>query len=787
MSTPAKPNQQNPKRFPLNDTAIATAPDGSTTRLSLITLTPTSQASTTQGEDTSFSFPGQTLSTENVEATSLETIPPASTFDSSVNELSITAQLSQDSTTSSTTPSISLTLETQLRSLSGPSSSRLFQAISGSTASPKDNFSDHDEDATSVETKDDLQATAQRRPHQGFAYSFTQLAPNNTKLQTQTCGPGYESPCGWIPTVATRGNGTYTPGPWTSGTLTVIAPTSLEPCTTLQDDEPITEYSIVYTSTVTFFGNRSDYTPPYPTISTPNFCETEAPSPFPTFSKGRPSEGAGASESQPFPGAELTKEPPQDCSRGKSCTSERPPAWSNPTGVPNPAVPGLTMSSRMTVTFVTTDKNPAVVFPTERPPHFDRPPGGGGLPMSNKQLPEPSKVPSPDRPDSSGGRGKSSPHSIAQPDTKPQPSLESRPGDRPGDRPQGDPRPQQQPKAEPEPPKIFYVTARGQEVIVNDKTFSSLMAGQTTTVTVDDGTFTIHPTEIVGEGTTVKKPQPAGTVVSVIRPTSATIGRVPVTVSGTEAVVGGTRLKIPIWGTTTRLKVPIVGSNTVVERQVSIAPGKVVVDDETLTYHGVGGPQTDVIIEGGEMVTAVGRSVFVFHSTTITYGPAIPVTTETVDDDTITVGPAGVVVDETTLGGSNAGATDTKYRIVGGATITKVAPSYIIIDGTTFTAGPGSKSTTKEAGGETITIGPKGIIIGTMTVTYPFGPSKVATIEAKATVSDKLPIATGTNNDNGKEGSKDKKDDDSGSISQRPSLAIRMTGLCIAVGVWFLV
>jgi hypothetical protein len=330
------------------------------------------------------------------------------------------------------------------------------------------------------------------------------------------------------------------------------------------------------------------------------------------------------------------------------------------------------------------------------------------------------------------------------------------------------------------------VTARGQEVIVNDKTFSSLRADQIITVTVNDGTFTIRPTEVAGEGATVKKPQPTGTAVSVIDPTSATFGGVPITVSGTEALVGGTTLRIPLIGTTIRLEIPTQGSSTLVDqREISIAPDRIVVDDETLKYHGVGAPQTDVIIEGGEMVTAVGQSVFVFRSTTLTYGPSIPDTTETIDDDIVTVGPAGVVIDGMTLGGSKAEVGDTKYRIVGGATITKINPSYVIIDETTFTAGPGAKRTTKEAGGETITIGPYGIIIGTITAKYPFGASTVTTIEAKATASAMLPAATGTNNNNAKEDGKD--DDDSGATLPRSGLTMGMTGLCIAVGVWILV
>ncbi|KAG4254883.1 hypothetical protein FPRO04_12378 [Fusarium proliferatum] len=558
---PSGPNQPNPRRFPLNETAIATAPDGSTTRLLSIASTPI-----TQVEEELSSLPDKASSTEAFFQTAAET-----SSDDSAERVPITSQLDRVATSSQSTR---ITLETHIRSFSEPSASHFVQTAPKSAALVNGNPPDYNRDSSSVANQADLQASAQRRPNQGFAHSFTQAVPNNTKLETRTCGPGYKSPCGWIPSVTSKGNGTYTPGPWTSGTLTLIAPTSVLPCTTLQDNEPFTEYSIVYTSTITFFGNRSDYTPPYPTISTPNVCDPEAPSP--SFSKIVPSHGSEESGTFPLPGSGLTKEPPQACLPGKSCASEKPPGWSNPTAVPG--VPGLTMSSsRMTVTFVTTDKNPAVVFPTEPPPHFDRPTGGGGLPVSNKQQPQPSKAPGSNHPNSSGGHGKSSPQSGPQPDVKPRPSAESGPrptsGPQPETKPSGGPQPQSRPDTEPEPPRKFFVTARGQEVIVNDKTFSSLRADQTTTVTVDYGTFTIRPTEVVGEGATVRKPQPVGTVISVVSPTSATIGKIPVTVSGTEAIVGGTRLKIPLMGTTTRLMVPVVGSNTIVEeRQVSIAP-----------------------------------------------------------------------------------------------------------------------------------------------------------------------------------------------------------------------
>ncbi|KAF5023519.1 hypothetical protein F66182_4431 [Fusarium sp. NRRL 66182] len=631
------------------------------------------------------------------------------------------------------------------------------------------------------ETRDHLPAPAQKRPHQDFAQSLTELVLVNTN----TRGPGNNSSPAWIPSAASSPNGTYTPRPKSYGVLTIQLATSSTPCTILQENEPVTEYSIVYTATVTFYGNRSEYTAPYPTISTPSFCLSA--SPFPSFAL---SQGAWVSKGPlptALPGVGVSKEPGQDCSSGHSCAPEKAPGWSEPTEAPNPGAPiGITMSTpRATITFVTTDKNPAVVFPTEAPPSFNQPTREGRFLISDKQMPEPSEAPGPTHQDPSRNQDSARP----RPDTRPQ---QSQPKGQPQDRPQDQP-------PQTEPPKMFDVTARGQEVVINDKTFSSLKPDQTRTVTVDYGTFTIRPTEVVGEGATVKKPQPVGTVVSVITPTSATVASVPVTVSGTEAVIGGKRLKLPLMGMTTRLTVPVVGSHTLVEeRQVSIAPDRIVVDDETLTYRGVGGPQTDVLIEGGEMVTAVGKSVVVFHSTTLTYGPGIPETTETVDDDTITLGPSGVVIDGTTLGGADAETTDTKHQIVGGATITKVNPSYVIIDETTFTAGPGAKRTSKVAGGETITIGPDGITIGTMTVKYPFGASIVTTIEAKETASDRLPAATGANSnnakeddeengeENGKADKEDKEDDDSGATCHRSDLTMGLTGLCIAVGVWIL-
>ncbi|UPK96739.1 hypothetical protein LCI18_007674 [Fusarium solani-melongenae] len=598
----------------------------------------------------------------------------------------------------------------------------------------------------------------------------TASALNKTKSSTSSSN-------GWYGTTVTfKGNGTFTAVPAISST----------PCTSLGEDEPVTVFSIVYTATTTLYGNYSDYTAPYPAINTPNYCTTS-------------SEALGEEEptSAPKPG----QPPPPKSSGGFGVTTKRP-------GQPVETF----SSSRRTVTFVTTDKNPAVVVTSKPPPRFNRPTQGvNGLPVSRKQMARPSNMPQDGNHGQPGGDNQD-----ARPQQRPESQPQQRPQSQPQSQSQPSPQPQPQPQPQVESPRTFSVTARGPEVIINDHTFSDLKPGQTTTATADHGTFTIFPSKVVGEGATVKKPRPLGSVVSAATPTKATIGGVPVVVSGSEAVVGSTTFKLPFVGMSTRIEVPVAGATaTVEERPVSIVPGTIVVDDETLTYRAVGAPQTDVIIQGGEMVTASGASIYVFRSTTLTYGPGIPATTQVVDDDTITIGPSGVIVEATTLGGANAKATDTKYQIVGGATVTKVSPSWVIIDGTTFTAGPGAKSTTKVIGGETITIGPSGIAISTtLTVRYPFGASAVTTIKATATGTgtDSLPTETGSakkakkkgssedeeddeddddddDDEDEKDKSKDKdkgkgKNDDSGAASRRFGLTRGMTGFCIAIGVW---
>lgn len=502
---------------------------------------------------------------------------------------------------------------------------------------------------------------------------------------------------------------------WGSHDPPSTVPVTTKPCTPLRDGEAVIEFSIVYTATTTFLGNRTDYTPPFATIDVPTYCSSSD-----TLGLPMPTEEPQTS-SKKTGGLQVSTIITTDGDRTYTIpgspylTSDSPP----------PAAPPPPASSRSTTTFVTTDKNPSSTFPNDPIPGYsqtwDNVNGGGGGGGVHKTAAN-----------NGGGGG---------------------------------------PK---QPQPTYTVTAGPDTVVINDSTFTNLQPGKTQTVVVGDGTFTISPTAVVGEGSSIQKPQPGGDNGGAASPTTKLLDGVSVVVSGTNAVVGGTTVAIPTDGVATIID----------GKSVSVGPGALIVGDKTLTL--VNAPaRTDVVVAGGEMLTAIGPSVVVIHSTTLTYGPGIAGTTEVVDDDTISIGPSGVVVHGSTLGGPDASTTDTTYEIVGGATITELGQSLVVIDGKTYTVGPDADKTTMVVGGQTITIGPDGVTVATMTMTYPFG-SVVTTILPSGTWGNDMPVETGGQvNVNGGSPDDGDGDEDAGALL-RPSLGWGTTGLCIAIGVWVL-
>ncbi|CAI4210689.1 unnamed protein product [Parascedosporium putredinis] len=282
--------------------------------------------------------------------------------------------------------------------------------------------------------------------------------------------------------------------------------------------------------------------------------------------------------------------------------------------------------------------------------------------------------------------------------------------------------------------KGITITAEPTRIIIDGQTLTSLDPTATTRITVGKGVYEINPSQIIQfGGKTIDRG--VGRGIYVATPTTTVIDGLPVTVSGNSAVIGGYTYTI---GRTPETQV-------VLGRTVIIGPTALTFknSDATLTYDGRIPEQTGVIVAGGELMTAIGKSVVVLVQTTITYGPSIVPQTETIDDDT------------------------TKYDIVGGATLTQVGASRVVIREATYTVGPGTGTTTTFVGGENVTVAPDGITVATLTIPYPFGPTIVTMLPEP---SEAAPI----------EGD----DDEDAGSPVRPDWAAGITALSIAIGVW---
>lgn len=451
------------------------------------------------------------------------------------------------------------------------------------------------------------------------------------------------------------------------------SPISLTPCVADELERLQTTYSVVYTSTLTWFGNPEDYTPLYPPIETP-------PAPNCRVS-GEP--------------ARMTATTYEFCSttgtgtKFVTClltTSSWIYSGNKPATTEAYMAPGYASDK---VTVVTTDKNPAVVYPTKRAPNY----GVTSAPRTqDTHLP------------------------VTTPVENNTPPGYNQGNDNDADGP-ANPAPVREPPATLPP---VTVGVKPSAVVINDHTISDLPSGQSQVVIVAGVTFTINPSQVIGGGSTIDRNSitgggPAPT------PTSTQIGNIDVIVSSSVAVVGGSSFTL---GSTTTTAV--VSGTTVV-----IQPSAVVVGSQTVSVPTVPRP-TEVVVAGGDLITAIGQSVAVIKSTTITYGLAGTSTT-VIDNDTITFGPGGVTVHGTTLGGTSAKPGATDFAVAGGATITKIGASVVVVGGSTYTVGPGSGSTTTVVGGETITIGPNGVKVSTLTLPWPFGPTTVITPKATPT------------------------------------------------------
>ncbi|KAI0598340.1 hypothetical protein F4775DRAFT_195597 [Biscogniauxia sp. FL1348] len=479
------------------------------------------------------------------------------------------------------------------------------------------------------------------------------------------------------------------PLPTSSATLTSNEDAC--PSSTSGDLVIVTSYSIHYTSTTTWTGDPADYTPPFPTISTPAACTPPKTSPT-----GR-----------------LTV---SVCDgTGKTCTplhsTGDPSGESTYSGAAAP-------TETQTVIFVTTDKNPAVVFSSAAPPDY-----GGGSPAS---------------PDShgtaSGRRPIATPNYGAAVTPWDQPAKTAA-APSPGKAPQG---------ASP-----MTVVVQPGEVVLNHETFADSPERASSTVVVGGvggngggDTFIIDPTRVIGAGATITRPPPArgGGSVFVHLPTTTTIGGLQVVYGGASvATIDGTAFTVGAAPT------PVVVGG----QPITIGPGGIVFPSQTLAP--APAAATEVAVLGGELITALGSDRVVIEGATVTYGAGGSGTlTSVVKGETVLVGPSGVVVRAKTLGGAAAAPGATAYEMVGGATVTRLGSTAVVIEGSTYRvggaaaektatgagAGAGAGAGTGEevgqavtrnnvvvvvVGGETVTVGPGGVAVSTWTLGAPLG------------------------------------------------------------------
>lgn len=505
----------------------------------------------------------------------------------------------------------------------------------------------------------------------------------------------------------------------TSAHTSLITNDDGEVCTPLPKGEVVTVYSIIYTETLTWTGDPADYTDPYPIMEVPTYCEpTTAASSSAPMTTATPKFTSLSGLGDGWNTYCLS----QTSGGTSSCTSEPifNPSFifsTKPIKLTNPLIGSPDSPETASTTFYITSKNPTVIFPPEKTPDYGA---------------DPDDIP-------------------YYPGSGPRPA-QTRPPSRPA-----------QSAVQSDPPRVT-ITAEPSRVVIGTHTISNIKPGVTTRVTVGGDEYEINPSQIVqAGGQTVNRPG-SGRGIAVASPTSTIVDGVGITVSGSHAVVGGYTYTIRDTPDT-----EVVQGRTVVIAPTGIHFRK---SDKSVTYDAVPPEDTGIIVAGGEVLTAFGGSVLVIHETTITYGPGITPHTETIDDDTIVVGPNGITVRGSTVGGDGQ-SDSTRYDVVGGATLTRLGASKMVIGGETYTVGPDTDTTTTFVGGEKVTIAPDGVTVDTLTIPFPFGPTVVTAVPAPRT-SEGAPQETDGDDD-------DEDEEDAGA-----RVGVGWVEVCIAIGAWLL-
>ncbi|OWP02208.1 hypothetical protein B2J93_5595 [Marssonina coronariae] len=238
------------------------------------------------------------------------------------------------------------------------------------------------------------------------------------------------------------------------------------------------------------------------------------------------------------------------------------------------------------------------------------------------------------------------------------------------------------------------------------------------TITEGGDVFIVSPNRVQGPGFEILVPTFTPGAASQNVPaasTPITIQGVPVQVRPTDVVLGSSTIPIPPGATPTKVVVGVhtisVGPNGVGFAPQQEFPGTFITHPPTIP--------TNVVVIGGQVFSAIRNSLAVIGDRKLTYGPGIEPQTLVLNGEVITVGPQGVVFDGKTIGGPSHAA-GTQYAVAGGVYISEIGSTLAVVNGVTFTVGPGSTPLTTMIAGQKIIAGPSGIDGAGNVLEYPF-------------------------------------------------------------------
>ncbi|KAL8785251.1 MAG: hypothetical protein Q9195_008724 [Heterodermia aff. obscurata] len=269
-------------------------------------------------------------------------------------------------------------------------------------------------------------------------------------------------------------------------------------------------------------------------------------------------------------------------------------------------------------------------------------------------------------------------------------------------------------------------------------TFSTVVEGALT--------LTVNPSEAIIQGHSYLLTQGATPITTVIEGQTVSIGPDGIAFAGTTAVIPRPTEASP-FTTIDGITFSVGATDVVVDGKTyaiggGSTPQTITIGSEILSFGpgGIGLPETTIalaasIVTAGGLTFSVDPTDVVISGTTYPVGAGARPTTITVGGETVSIGPGGVGLPETTI------APAASIVTAGGLTFS-LEPTDVVISGTRYQIGAGSRPTTITVGGETVSIGPGGIGLPDTTILPPStiapGSSSIIALSAATSSSPEV-------------------------------------------------